>query len=324
MGNKEEAKTVTAGGLQNFQRNTSKYWVKKEDIMRVKTIVTENLPINIFTSDSSRFLQEPTDSAFISSVYYDNPNTMELYEGRLRKSQGAIAVRFRKYEHGEEIFVERKTHHESWITGSSSIKERFDLDPSDVYNFVRGTYKSDDFTKRLETQGKSEKAIKEAVKLFEEIQQAIILRHLVPCVTTACDRTAFQIPGDAKVRISLDIDLHMIKESLKLKNDGKWCKDQFQISEEDIHNFPYAILEVKLQTHEGYFSLFNFLSFLNIFSASFSFSSSQIIILLSSSYLLAVVERCHGFSPFLVQSQFSIFFFSFFFDCFCIFMLPVW
>ena len=251
MGNAEEAKVVVEGGLQHFQRNTTKYWVKHEDVMRVKTLITKHLPVNIFTSKSARFRPEKTDSAYISSCYYDNPSTMELYEGRLRKTQGAIALRFREYAGGNEIFVERKTHQESWVNSSGSIKERFDLDPSDVYDFVRGTYKTENFIRRLHDQKKDPQAIQAAVQLFEEIQFVILNRNFVPTMTTACYRTAFQIPGDARVRISLDSNLQMIKENLKLANDGKWRKDDMQISEEDIHDFPYAVLEVKLQTHEG-------------------------------------------------------------------------
>ena len=41
---------------------------------------------------------------------------MELYHGRLDKKPGAIAVRMRWYGDGEPrtVFVERKTHRESW------------------------------------------------------------------------------------------------------------------------------------------------------------------------------------------------------------------
>ncbi len=51
---------------------------------------------------------------------------MELYHGRLQKSPGAIALRFRWYGTGtpEIVFVERKTHRESWC-GEVSVKERF-------------------------------------------------------------------------------------------------------------------------------------------------------------------------------------------------------
>eukprot|EP01095_Lingulamoeba_sp_RSL-Kostka_P012766 TRINITY_DN5100_c2_g1_i1.p1 TRINITY_DN5100_c2_g1~~TRINITY_DN5100_c2_g1_i1.p1 ORF type:complete len:699 (-),score=260.90 TRINITY_DN5100_c2_g1_i1:312-2408(-) len=252
IGAKEKEIDVVEGGFQAFQRQTTKYWVNEEDIMRVKTIIAKHLPVYIFTSSSARFPRNPTDGANISSCYYDNPDTMELYEGRLKKTEGAIAIRFRNYEaNPDEIFVERKTHHESWVVGGGSVKERFDLDRSDVFDFVRGTYTLNDYINRLHEQDKEDKDIKIACKLFTEVQNAIIERNLKPAMTTEYNRTAFQIPGDASVRISIDTNLKMIRQSLNLKNDGRWRKEQGQIEESDVHDFPYAVLEVKLQVHEG-------------------------------------------------------------------------
>jgi len=48
-------------------------------------------------------------------VYLDN-SQLELYHGRLDKTPGAIAIRLRWYGTGEPttVFVERKTHRDSW------------------------------------------------------------------------------------------------------------------------------------------------------------------------------------------------------------------
>jgi SPX domain protein involved in polyphosphate accumulation len=66
-----------------------------------------------------------TDSQLVNSVYLDNLS-MELYNGRLDKTPGAIALRHRWYGTGtpELVFVERKTHRESWA-GEVSGKDRF-------------------------------------------------------------------------------------------------------------------------------------------------------------------------------------------------------
>ena len=63
-----------------------------------------------------------TDSQLVNSVYLDNLS-MELYNGRLDKTPGAIALRHRWYGTGtpELVFVERKTHRESWA-GEVSVK----------------------------------------------------------------------------------------------------------------------------------------------------------------------------------------------------------
>ncbi len=75
------------------------------------------------------------------------------------------------------------------------------------------------------------------------------------------NRTAFQLPGDARVRISLDTELAMVRED---DFDGKhrakpnWRRTDIgidwpfdQIDKADKELFPYAVLEVKLQTQMG-------------------------------------------------------------------------
>ena len=66
----------------------------------------QHLPVLVFNA-SKEFEQK--DSA-ITSIYYDNTEKWNLYEGRLKKSEGAEAIRLRWYGgmDTEQIFVERK------------------------------------------------------------------------------------------------------------------------------------------------------------------------------------------------------------------------
>ncbi len=68
----------------------------------------------------------PSDSSLISSVYFDNAS-LDVYHERLERREGATLVRVRWYGDAAgdetEVYVERKTHHESWTT-DSSVKER--------------------------------------------------------------------------------------------------------------------------------------------------------------------------------------------------------
>jgi hypothetical protein len=79
---------------------------------------------------------------------------------------------------------------------------------------------------------------------------------LEPVLRTFYNRTAFQHPNTAEVRISLDVQLAMIREADRC--GGNWRRKEVgvnwpfpQLDEADIHRFPYAILEVKLQTAAG-------------------------------------------------------------------------
>ena len=91
-------------------RSTTKYWVRTSDVSIVKHFVLQHLPV--FQFDTDKF---SGDAQLVNSVYLDNAN-MELYHGRLDKRPGAIALRMRWYGNGypQTVFVERKTHRESW------------------------------------------------------------------------------------------------------------------------------------------------------------------------------------------------------------------
>ena len=105
---------------QSFLRSTTKYWIKTEDVSRVKYFVLRHLPVFLQKTSTGE-----SDSQFTNSVYLDN-DQLELYHGRLDKSPGAIALRLRWYGPGDPkmVFVERKTHNDKW-TGEVSVKERF-------------------------------------------------------------------------------------------------------------------------------------------------------------------------------------------------------
>lgn len=62
-------------------------------------------------------------------------------------------------------------------------------------------------------------------------------------------RTAFQIPFDATVRVSLDTNLCMISErGYDLQDMNVWHRDKSWVLEKDeIHRFPHAVLEIKLE-----------------------------------------------------------------------------
>lgn len=62
-------------------------------------------------------------------------------------------------------------------------------------------------------------------------------------------RTAFQIPFDATVRVSLDTNLCMISErGYDLQNMKVWHRDPSEIlAKNEITRFPHAVLEIKLE-----------------------------------------------------------------------------
>ncbi|KAL2843225.1 VTC domain-containing protein [Aspergillus pseudodeflectus] len=258
-GNPVKGDSSAGGTQQNFVRQTTKYWVHPDNITELKLIILKHLPVLVF-NPSKEFEEE--DSA-ISSIYYDNPETWELYLGRLKKTEGAEAIRLRWYGgmDSDQIFVERKTHREDW-TGEKSVKARFALKEKYVNDFMAGKLTVDKvFEKMRKDKKKSEDEIADLEQLAREIQYRVITRRLVPVTRTFYHRTAFQLPGDARVRISLDTELTMIREDNldgRQRSGNNWRRMDIgvdwpfnQLPPEDVERFPYAVLEVKLQTQAG-------------------------------------------------------------------------
>ncbi|CAG8579306.1 6617_t:CDS:2 [Diversispora eburnea] len=258
-GNPVKGNSAAGGQQQNFVRNTAKYWVHPDNITELKLLILKHLPVLVFNPNKEF---EKADSA-ISSIYFDNED-FELYLGRLEKTEGAEAIRLRWYGGMDtrEIFVERKTHREDW-TGEKSVKERFPMKEKYVNKYLKGEYTLDKQLSKMKAKGKSEKEIENTKRLSEEVQYRVITKKLQPVVRSFYNRTAFQLPGDARVRISLDTELSLIREDNFEKNPRNRCGDNWrrtdigidypfsQLPERDIEKFPYAILEVKLQTQYG-------------------------------------------------------------------------
>uniref|UniRef100_A0A7S0WG32 SPX domain-containing protein n=1 Tax=Pyramimonas obovata TaxID=1411642 RepID=A0A7S0WG32_9CHLO len=239
------------GATQNFVRTTRKYWVKTEDVSRVKHHILQNLPVFQVRQDLL-----PGDSQLTNSTYFDN-SSLELYHGRLDKRPNAIAIRFRWYGTGsaKTVFVERKTHQDSW-TGEVSVKERFTLEEKNVVPFLQGDYTVEMAVADAEAAGQSAESLADLRRLFTEIYQQIDTKQLQPVMRTQYMRTAYQIPFDATVRISLDSNLSMVLENPEAgpstSSQNRWCRDPASpLPRSEITRFPHAILEVKLSLEEN-------------------------------------------------------------------------
>ncbi|KAG8744137.1 vacuolar transporter chaperone [Ceratobasidium sp. 414] len=247
---------ASAGGTQNaFVRQTTKYWYSIPTKSLSYQILVSNLP-TLKVRRAKHF------AAAISSVYFDNED-LELYLGRLEKTEGAEAVRLRWYGdmNTRTIFIERKTHREDW-TGEKSVKERFPIKEDKVNAFLRGEYTVDEEFKALVKKGKkTEQEVEGMIQLASEVQYAILSRKLVPVMRTFYNRTAFQLPGDARVRISLDTELTLIREDNwdgDIRSGDNWRRRDVGIDypfpgapDKDKEMFRYGVLEVKLQTQLG-------------------------------------------------------------------------
>ncbi|OAX37001.1 SPX-domain-containing protein [Rhizopogon vinicolor AM-OR11-026] len=249
----------SAGGSQSaFVRQTTKYWVHPDNLVPLKLAILRHLPVLVFNAEK----EFDAKDAAITSIYFDNED-LELYLGRLEKTEGAEAIRLRWYGDTDvkTIFVERKTHREDW-TGEKSVKARFAIKEHLVNAFLRGEYTMDEELQALADKGKKTQAeVDSMIQLASEVQYRILTKQLQPVMRTFYNRTAFQLPGDPRVRISLDTELTMVREDNwdgKSRAGDNWRRTDIgidypfdQLPAEDKEPFKYGVLEVKLQTQFG-------------------------------------------------------------------------
>ncbi|KAI8887087.1 SPX-domain-containing protein [Backusella circina FSU 941] len=249
---KQSTGNSASGGDQNaFERATAKYWIHPDNITEVKAIIMLHLPVLIFDKNKR---WEPSDSA-ISSTYFDNRN-FDLYTGRLQRDEGAEAIRFRWYGpmNSDSIFIERKTHHAAWLNGAS-VKDRFRLKENQVNNYVSGSVTPNQIAETYKQDSNIH-------FIAQGVQNSFREKRLEPMIRVFYNRTAFQLPGDQKLRISLDQDLSFIREdnidNQIRRQTQNWRRPDIGIDypfpntkDADILRFPYAVLETKLQTHLG-------------------------------------------------------------------------
>ena len=283
--NGKKKKASERDGAQDFVRTTRKYWVSPEDVSGVKQNIAQHLPVFLVERERVKGLVEAAagesgdgvapgfagltlpshaDSQMTNSVYLDNVH-LELYHARLKKAPRAIAIRLRWYGPAPtgSVYVERKTHRESW-TGEESVKERFALPAAYIVPYLQCKHTWEKEESRLRAQhAKNDRErptsgaeLKKIKTLFTEVQRAIESKQLQPTLRTVYMRTAFQVPYDASVRCSLDTSLAMLVENPaggpSCTALERWYRDpSVPLHRTEVTRFPHAVLEIKLALGEG-------------------------------------------------------------------------
>ncbi|EFJ41082.1 hypothetical protein VOLCADRAFT_121659, partial [Volvox carteri f. nagariensis] len=278
---------------QGFVRSTTKYWVRNEDVSTVKHHVLQHLPVfqfdkNNFTGDAQlinsvymdnsnlelyhgRLDKKPGAIALRIRWYGSHPPTLVFFERKTHKEswKGEESVKERFTLPSDKVWCGvgwggvwgvgcRVGWGGVWGGGVWKSAGR----PGRVVAFMDGEYSLEhalaDQEAAAARKGKSlSEEEKESYKtLFMEVYKAVDSKQLKPLVRTQYMRTAFQIPFDATVRISLDTNLCMIKENPEdgpsCAATGRWYRDpSLPVMRTEITRFPHAVLEVKLSLQEG-------------------------------------------------------------------------
>jgi len=279
----QNASAANAGGVwkppESFVRQSSKYWVRPEQVVLLKTRIMKHLPYLIFgfSEQDQEKLLEPfalldldyaareaqssmsayagtlEESQLLSSVYFDSKDARSYIE-RIRREEGARLVRFRWYGENNlepelDVYVERKIHREGF-GGGQSAKERAEMKQKDMLSFMSGTFDIDDFFRRMKSEGKEKPhKVDNMNQIAQEVSNLIQDYKMQPIIRTSYYRCAFQRSDDNKVRVSLDTQLSFLNEFREAGHkDGPWCHiGTDQLTKDDVYRFPFAILEIKLQ-----------------------------------------------------------------------------
>jgi len=239
----------------------SEVWVHPENILEVKTYVMRRLPALYYNPQTSKAAESAGSDPTITSLYFDNSDFM-LYNQKVDKAADASSLRLRWYgqltERPETLF-EKKT-----IDGNGDSEEtRFPIKDKYIEPFIKGDYKMEKSVEKLRdregTEGNGVAALKKSV---DEIRALIQENKLQPILRANYTRMAFQIPGDDKVRISIDTDLAFIREDAldedrPCRNPEEWHRSDVDrlgmkfpfsdLRQGEISKFPHALLEIKVR-----------------------------------------------------------------------------
>lgn len=248
----------------NGERYTAhKFWVHQDNLLEVKTFILRRLPALVYSEQSAKEVDGQHDPT-ITSLYFDNRN-FHLYSKKVEREAEASSLRLRWYGQlntRPDIFLEQKVLHEN----GSSEERKFVIKEKYVKPFLDGEYKMEKSVQKMERKGQSAEDVEEFRSTADAIQDFVRDNKLEPVVRANYVRTAFQNPGDDRVRISIDTDIAFIREDTL--DRGRPCRDPTEwhradidnsamtypfknINQSEVSRFPYAVLEIKLRENGG-------------------------------------------------------------------------
>ncbi|KAI9725624.1 MAG: Phosphate metabolism transcription protein [Chrysothrix sp. TS-e1954] len=244
-----------------------KFWVHPDNLLELKTMILRRLPVLVYNPLSSSVAESELPDPTITSIYFDNA-TFSLYNAKVGHETNATSLRLRWYDglsKNPEVFCEKKTI----LEDGSSHEQRFTISKQKyIQPFLRGEYKMDkDIRRNREKHGDDSEQAHRLEKTVEDIQTFMEENDLQPMLRANYNRTAYQIPGDSRVRITLDTDLAMIREDAlnaenPIRSPDDWHRLDIdeggmefpfaRIRKGEISRFPYALLEIRVRGGKKY------------------------------------------------------------------------
>ena len=254
-----EGRTASQSGPQPTESYTAhKYWVHEDNVLEVKTNVLRRLPVLIYNPQSSKILDSSQKDPDTTSIYFDSPY-FDLYTQKVDRAAeaGSLRIRWSGPLRGKpDIQLEKKV-----VSSLGESRElRVHLKEKYVRPFLRGEYAMEKSVRKLEERyGVGSDQVKTLKSNVEELQSIIREKQLKPVLRASYTRTAYQIPGDDRIRVSIDTNLALIREdtSRSGRDTGSWHRTDIDdsglefpyssINPNEISRFPYALLEIKVK-----------------------------------------------------------------------------
>lgn len=238
-----------------------KFWVHQDNLLEVKTYILRRLPVLVYNPQSVKVVDAGQKDPTITSIYFDN-DRFDLYREKVDRAEESGSLRLRwtgQLEDKPEILVEKKIVNEK--TGSRDI--RLPIKEKHIKSFLAGENKLEKQVQKLEERlGADSEQVESLKKTIEEIQEFIKDKRLEPLLRATYTRTAFQIPGDDRVRVSLDTNLALIREDAldhdrPCRDPDDWHRSDIDsqrleypysgIKKGEIARFEHAVLEIKVK-----------------------------------------------------------------------------
>ena len=243
-----------------------KFWVHPENLLEVKTVILRRLPVLVYNPQTSKVAEAGQRDPTLTSIYFDNPN-FSLYTAKVERKGDVSSLRLRwndALSEKPEILMEKKTIRDD----DTSSEEKFPIKEKYVQSFIKGEYKMEKSIKKVEDRMGPDSAELTTLKRAVDDTQSLIREHeLQPVLRANYVRTAFQIPGDDRIRIALDTNLAFIREDAvdtdrPCRDPDEWHRKDIDeagleypfktIRKGEISRFPFAILEIKTKSQKGY------------------------------------------------------------------------
>jgi uncharacterized membrane protein YidH (DUF202 family) len=237
-----------------------------DNLFEVKTVILRRLPVLVYNSQSANTADGTQSDPTITSLYFDN-SKFSLYTDKVNNKADAASLRLRWYgqlSEKPEIMFEKKVTKE----GDVSEEVRFPIKAKYIEPFLEDRYHMEKSLEKLEWRpNKNQQDIDNFKQAVGDIHNFIKEKELQPVLRANYTRTAFQIPGNDSVRISLDTNLAFIREDAldmdrPCRDPDDWHRRDIDssnmeypfksIKKGELHKFPFALLDIKVKGTKKY------------------------------------------------------------------------